>query len=189
MSQKIGLVLDINVYIDGFADNNASSRACFDLILKRPDFILVTSEYIIEKTDEVFKQRLGYNQVLLDEVFQEYNTLLDDLEAQDRLDYSPTHAFESEARTIYNLGLDDSHIYKLAFRNKPSIIITRDENDFGELKRTKPDRGVFIYSPKEFIYQFQARTKKPPTKPSPGLQFGMNPLNFQPGQGGLGRQI
>ena len=127
---------------------------------------------------------------LLDQTFEKLNALLDNLEAQDRLDYSSAHAFESEARTIYNLGLDDSHIYKLALQNSPSIIITRDENDFGELKRTKSDRGIFIYSPKEFIDQFQARTKKPPTKPR-DLQFGMNPLNFQPPSQdlGFGRQI
>ncbi len=41
------------------------------------------------------------------------------------------------------------------------------------------------------IHVISTRTKKPPTKPSPGLQFGMNPLDFQsPSQDlGFDRQI
>lgn len=39
------------------------------------------------------------------------------------------------------------------------------------------------------LHVISSKTKKPPTKPSLGLQFGMNPLDFQRGQGGFGQQI
>ncbi len=145
MSQKIGLVLDINVYVDGFVKNDKYAQACFKLIEQNSNFTLVVSRYTTEKTDELLRQKLGHDPDLLAEVFQKYDALLDDIEARDRLDYSDTHPFPA-AITIHNLDPEDSHIFKLAFRNKPSMIITSD-HDFDYVKALKPVPGLFIYTP------------------------------------------
>lgn len=175
MAQKISLVLDINVYANAFARNDKYAQACFYLIEQRTDFTLVTSEYIIEKTEYLLKQELEYDQVLLEEAFEKLNTLLDNLEAKDQLDYSDTHAFSLEATTIYDLSRDDSHIYKLGFRNSPSIIITND-HDFEQVRNR--DRSIAIMSPKEFVERTKRSSKNPPTKPRE-QQFGkMDPFKL-----------
>lgn len=183
MSQKIGLVVDINVYIDALVENNKNAQTCFYLIKQRQDFVLVVSDYIKEKTDKLLKKEFEGNQNLLDQALQRYDTLLENFEALGRLDYSPTHAFSSDATTIYDLKNDDSHIYKLGYLNSPSIIITSDHH-FNNVRNR--DRSIAIMSPKEFIKS--ASPKKPP-KPALGMQF-MNPLDFQPGrEQDFGREI
>ena len=87
-------------------------------------------------------------------------------------------------RVIGDLEPEDSYIYNLARKSEASLIVTSD-SDFERVRNLS--RGIAIVSPARFIKL--TSPKKPPTKPSPGLQFGMNPLDFQPGQGGLGRQI
>ncbi len=179
MGQDYNVVFDINVYID-IANKSHNTLPCFKEILKNRDWCLITSKFIRKKAFEVLASKELFSEKDLDN----FTRLLDILENRSQLKKIEVPLFGSEANTIGDLGLEDSHIFNLARKSGASIIVTSD-SDFERVRNF--DRSIAIVSPARFIKL--TSPKKPPTKPSLGLQFGMNPLDFQPGQGGLGRQI
>ena len=180
MDQKINVVFDINVYVRGFANSSKDDFNCFEAVKINPNLCLVTSKHIVKNAFSISRDQVGYSRQDAENLL----TFLRSMSLSSKLIYKDTDPFVSKNNTIGDLELEDSYIFRLTLDSESSILVTND-SDFERVRNFT--RDIAIVSPARFIKL--TSPKKPPTKPSLGLQFGMNPLDFQPGQGGLGRQI
>ncbi len=177
--QEIRVVFDINVYVDTIKPPHKNTYECFKAIESRQDLMLVYSPYILKKALKVLRSEVKAST----SEFEKFTSMIRSLSPKLILE-DIGEPFGSEVNTVGNLKLDDSHIYNLARKSDSSLIVTSD-SDFERVKNLS--RDIAIVSPARFIRL--TSPKKPPTKPSLGLQFGMNPLDFQPGKSGFGQQI
>lgn len=181
MDQKINVIFDINVYVRAFANNSKGDFNCFEAIKTNPDLSLITSKHIVKNALSISRDQIGYSRQDAENLF----AFLRSMSSDSKLIYKDTDPFISKKHTIGDLELEDSYIFRLALDSESSLLVTND-SDFDLIKKDY-EKTIAIVTPT--IFTKYALPKKPPTKPTPGLQFGMNPLNIQPGQGGLGRQI
>lgn len=179
MSPPYRVVFDINVYVDTIKYPPQNTSECFISITKNTDYYLVYSKQIIKMVFEKLKTEENYS---LDEL-KKFNNLIRSLDSK-LIPQDIGGQFDAGVSLIGDLKHEDSYIYRLAQASEASIIVTSDR-DFDLVRNFS--RDIAIVSPARFIKL--TSPKKPPTKPSPGLQFGINPLDFQLGQGGLGQQI
>ena len=182
--ETIKFVFDINVYVNVASAPPKNTLACFSVIAENPNFRLIASEFITGKAIDVLTEKVLNSKIIYSEKrLEQFKSLLIAFENRSKLIYQDIG--DPLGATIGDLEPEDSHIYNLARKSGASIIVTSD-SDFERVRNF--DRSIAIISPARFI---KLTSPKPPTKPSPGLQFGMNPLDFQsPSQDlGFDRQI